>query len=65
MLNKVTQMMLDEDMHIFKGETRVSNIKMQKVFEDCGYSITERVKDYYDVPTFEDAFKYCLDYKNK
>ena len=52
--------MLEDDMHIFKGETRESNIKMQKVFEDFGYKIINKVKEYYDNPT-ESAYKYSLE----
>lgn len=42
--------MLKSDMHIFKGETRESNFKMQKVFEDFGYKIISEVEGYYDIP---------------
>ena len=52
--------MLKDDMHIFKGETRESNIKMQKVFEDLGYKIMSKVEDYYDNP-MEIAYKYSLE----
>lgn len=51
--------MLKVDMHIFKGETRESNIKMQKVFKDFGYKITIKVEEYYDKP-IETAYKYPL-----
>lgn len=51
--------MLKDGMHIFKGETRKSNIKMQKVFEDFGYEIINEVEDYYDNP-IETAYKYAL-----
>ncbi len=52
--------MLKDDMHIFKGETRESNIKMQKVFEDFGYKIISKVEGYYDNPS-ETAYKYSLE----
>ncbi|QSX05926.1 GNAT family N-acetyltransferase [Sedimentibacter sp. zth1] len=52
--------MLKDDMHIFKGETRESNLKMQKVFEDFGYKINKKVEEYYDNPT-ETAYKYSLE----
>ncbi len=52
--------MLKDDMHIFKGETRESNIKMQKVFEEFGYKITNKVEEYYDNPV-ETAYKYSLE----
>lgn len=52
--------MLKDDMHIFKGETRESNIKMQKVFEDFGYKLTKKEEEYYDNP-IETAYKYTLE----
>ena len=52
--------MLKDDMHIFKGETRKSNTRMQKVFQDFGYGIIEKVEGYYDNPT-EVAYKYSLE----
>ena len=52
--------MLKDDMHIFKGETRKSNTKMQKVFEEYGYKITSKVEEYFDNPN-ETAYKYSLD----
>lgn len=52
--------MLKDDMHIFKGETRESNFKMQKVFEDLGYEIINEVEEYYDNP-IETAYKYSLE----
>lgn len=52
--------MLKDDMHIFKAETRESNFKMQKVFEDFGYKIIGKVEGYYDNPT-ETAYKYSLE----
>jgi ribosomal-protein-alanine N-acetyltransferase len=52
--------MLKDDMHIFKGETRESNLKMQKIFEDFGYKFIGKVEKYYDNPT-ETAYKYSLE----
>lgn len=52
--------MLKDGMYIFKAETRESNIKMQKVFEDFGYKIIKKVEEYYDSPT-EIAYKYSLE----
>lgn len=52
--------MLKDDMYIFKGETRESNIKMQKVFEDFGYKIINKVEKYYDNP-IETAYRYSLE----
>lgn len=52
--------MLKDDMHIFKGETRESNIKMQSLFEEFGYKIEFKVDDYYDTPN-ETAYRYSLE----
>ncbi len=52
--------MLKDDMHIFKAETRESNIKMQKVFKYFGYKIISKVEEYYDNP-IEAAYKYSLE----
>lgn len=52
--------MLKDDMNIFKGETRESNYKMQKVFEDFGYKVISKVDKYYDNPV-ETAHKYSLE----
>lgn len=52
--------MLKDDMRIFKAETRESNLKMQKVFEDFGYKLIDKVESYYDNPT-ETAYKYSLE----
>lgn len=48
------------DMHRFCGETRASNKAMQRVFEDCGYSLNTVEEGYYDSPS-ESAWKYVLD----
>lgn len=60
LMQYVIDEMLKDDMHIFKGETRKSNFKMQKVFEDFGYKISSEVEAYYDNPT-ETAYKYSLE----
>lgn len=60
LMEYVIDEMLKDDMHIFRGETRESNIKMQKVFEDFGYKITDKVEEYYDNP-IETAYKYSLE----
>lgn len=52
--------MLKDEMHIFKAETRESNLKMQKVFEDFGYKIIDKVEGCYDNPT-EAGYKYSLE----
>ena len=60
LMQYVIDEMLKDDMHIFKGETRESNLKMQKVFEDFGYKIISKVEEYYDNPN-ETAYKYSLE----
>jgi len=60
LMQHVIDEMLEDDMHIFKGETRESNLKMQKVFEDFGYKIINKVEGYYDNP-IETAYKYSLE----
>ncbi len=52
--------MLKDDMHIFKAETRESNIKMQKVFKDFGFKVIKKEEEYYDNP-IETAYKYSLE----
>lgn len=51
--------MMKENMFLFKGETRASNYKMQKLFENFGYKITSK-DDFYDKPR-EPAYKYSLE----
>lgn len=51
--------MMKDNMFLFKGETRASNFKMQKVFENFGYKITSK-DDFYDKPR-EPAYKYSLE----
>ncbi|MDR7855536.1 N-acetyltransferase [Tissierella sp.] len=60
LMQYVIDEMLKDDMHIFKGETRETNFKMQKVFEDFGYKVINKVEGYYDNPT-ETAYKYSLE----
>lgn len=52
--------MLKEDMHIFKAETRKSNLKMQKIFDQFAYKLTSQVEDYFKSPV-ETAYKYTLE----
>lgn len=59
LLNHVTEEMKKLGMKRFCGETRASNKRMQKVFEDCGYKINVIEDDYYDNPN-ESAYKYVL-----
>jgi len=59
LLNYVTEEMKKLGMKRFCGETRASNITMQKVFEDCGYTLNKIEDGYYDNPN-ESAYKYVL-----
>lgn len=59
LLNHVTEEMKKVEMRRFCGETRASNKKMQKVFEDCGYKLTKIEEAYYENPN-ESAYKYVL-----
>ncbi|NLY19757.1 MAG: GNAT family N-acetyltransferase [Tissierellia bacterium] len=52
--------MTKEEMYVYKGETRESNLKMQKIFEKLGYEIIRKVEGYYDNPV-ETAYKYSLE----
>ena len=60
LMKYIIDKVLEDDMHIFKAETRESNLKMQKVFEDFGYKMINKVEGYYDNPT-ETAYKYSLE----
>lgn len=44
----------------FCGETRASNIGMQKTFEKCGYQLDKIEEGYYQNPD-ESAYKYILE----
>lgn len=59
LLNHVAVEMGKLDMRRFCGETRASNKAMQKVFEDCDYSLNTIEENYYDNPN-ESAYKYVL-----
>ena len=59
LMQHVIDEMQKEDMFKFKGETRESNVKMQKVFEDFGYKISS-TDDFYENPK-EAAYKYSLE----
>lgn len=59
LLNHVTQHMKELGMFQFCGETRASNLAMQKVFTDCGYRLNTVEEGYYDRPA-ESAYKYVL-----
>ncbi|MDH8679933.1 GNAT family N-acetyltransferase [Fusibacter bizertensis] len=54
--------MKKEGIRDFRGETRVSNYPMQKVFSDFDFTNVETYKDYYDNPT-EDALRFQLNFK--
>ncbi|NLM06585.1 MAG: hypothetical protein GX219_06675 [Tissierellia bacterium] len=41
------------------GESRESNEKMRRVFEDCGFKVIDKVLDYYRNPD-EAAVKYSF-----
>lgn len=51
--------MKEEGMRDFRGETRVTNYPMQKVFKDFDFKNVETLEGYYDNPT-EDALRYHL-----
>lgn len=59
LLNYVATEMKKIGMHRFCGETRASNLAMQRVFENCGYKLSIIEEDYYDNPK-ESAYKYVL-----
>lgn len=59
LISKMMDEMHSLNMHDFRGETRISNFPMQKIFETFGFKRTEVLKDYYDYPT-EDAYRYVL-----
>lgn len=59
LLNHAASEMQQIGMLRFCGETRASNTAMQRVFEDCGYSLRTIEADYYDHPS-ECAYKYVL-----
>ena len=46
-------------MRRFCGETRASNVAMQRVFCNCSYILNEIAENYYDNP-IESAYKYVL-----
>lgn len=46
----------------FRGETRISNLPMQKVFEQQGFDRKHVMESYYDHPT-EDAYRYEVIYE--
>lgn len=59
LLNHAASEMGKLGMRRFCGETRASNKAMQRVFEDCGYSLNKIEDNYYQNPS-ESAYKYVL-----
>ena len=59
LLETMINEMKKEGMKEFRGETRVTNYTMQKVFSDFDFRNIETLKGYYDNPT-EDALRYQL-----
>lgn len=59
LLNHVTAEMNKIEMYRFCGETRATNIAMQKTFERCGYKLNKIEENYYQNPD-ESAYKYVL-----
>lgn len=59
LLNHAASEMGKLGMRRFCGETRASNRAMQRVFEDCGYSLNKIEDNYYQNPS-ESAYKYVL-----
>lgn len=59
LLKRVQNDMVSLGMKKFCGETRESNIAMQKTFEKCGYKLNVKVENYYENPN-ETAYKYVL-----
>ncbi|MEG0672174.1 N-acetyltransferase [Clostridium sp.] len=61
--HKLIETMIDDmkksGMKDFRGETRVTNYPMQKIFSDFNFKNVETYKGYYDNPT-EDALRYHL-----
>ena len=60
LLRHVTDEMTVLGMRRFCGETRSTNLAMQKVFEDCGYRLNKIEENYFDDPPGS-AYKYVLE----
>jgi len=60
LLDHVTAEISKLGMKRFCGETRASNLAMQKVFEECGYRLSKIEDGYFDDPP-ERAYKYVLE----
>ena len=60
LLNYVTREMEKLGMRRFCGETRSSNLAMQRVFEECGYRLNRVEENYFSDPP-ESAYKYVLE----
>lgn len=59
LLDHVTNEMRAFNPPRFCGETRASNLGMQRAFEKCGYRLNRIEPDYYQNPN-ESAYKYVL-----
>jgi len=59
LLDSMVAEMRQLGMHLFKAETRVSNLAMQALFEKLGYECTLRVERMMENPV-EDGYKYEL-----
>lgn len=60
LMSYVIENMMKEEMYKFKSETRETNYKMQKLFEEFGFKVIDKVEDYYDNPN-ETAFVYFVE----
>ena len=64
LLDHVTAEMVKIGMKRFCGETRATNLAMQRVFEACGYRLNRIEDGYFDNPP-ESAYKYVLEIPSK
>ncbi|MFZ2257282.1 MAG: GNAT family N-acetyltransferase [Clostridiaceae bacterium] len=61
LMQYVIDEMRKDGMHQFKGETRESNINMQKLFQDFDYKLSHQIEAGYIDP-IETAYKYSLEF---
>jgi len=59
LLDEAHNLMVKSNLHRICGETRKSNIPMQKAFESCGYKLHEIEPQCYRNPD-EDGYKYVF-----
>ncbi len=57
LLNRMMEDMQGQGMGLFKAETRVSNLPMQRLFSKMGFERTQRAEKLMERPV-EDGFKY-------